>query len=85
MSKWRIHKENGKYIPQRKWLCFWIDIVLLHETYNKIKNKGYKFLITEQFDSYGDVSHWYRPEFETMEGAIYCIMNTVRRKKMTRR
>jgi hypothetical protein len=72
MTKWRIHKEKGRYIPQRKWFFFWLDIVLPSKIYHEIKDKGYKFFISEKFDSYGGHYYCYRPEFETMEGAIYC-------------
>ena len=72
MRKWRIHKENGRYIPQKKGLFFWIDIVLPNELFHSLKDDNYSFKRTEKFDSYGGYYYCYRPEFKTIEGAIYC-------------
>ncbi len=73
MRKWRIHRENGWYIPQRKWWFFWIDIVLPTELLNRLKDENYSFRCTEKFDSYGSNYYWYRPQFESIKDAVYCI------------
>lgn len=73
MSKWRIHKENGWYIPQKKWFFLWGDIVLPTEIIDVLKDNNYSFKCTEKFDSYGSHSYWYRPQFESINDAIYCI------------
>ena len=70
MNKWRIHRENGWYIPQRKWLFFWIDIVLPTELFYALKDKNYSFRCTEKFDC-GD-PYWYRPRFISLKDAVYC-------------
>lgn len=73
MRKWRIHKENGWYIPQKKWLFFWGDIVLPTELFYALKDENYSFRCTEKFDSYGNHNYWYRPRFMNLKDAIYCI------------
>ena len=72
MRKWRIHKENGKYIPQRKWLCFWIDISVSNELLETLKKSCYTFTVVRKYDSLGNFFYSYRPEFKVIEGAIYC-------------
>ena len=73
MSKWRIHKENGRYIPQKKWFFLYGDIVLPKELFHSLKDDNYSFKCTEKFDSYGNHYYLYRPEFKSIEDAIYCI------------
>jgi hypothetical protein len=70
MNKWRIHRENGWYIPQRKWLFFWIDIVLPTELFYTLKDENYSFRCTEKFDC--GVPYWYRPRFISLKDAVYC-------------
>ena len=73
MRKWRIHKENGWYIPQKKWLCFWGDIVIPTELFYALKDENYSFRCTEKFDSYGNNYYWHRPRFMNLKDAVYCI------------
>jgi hypothetical protein len=70
MNKWRIHRENGWYIPQQKWLFFWIDIVLPTELFYTLKDENYSFRCTKKFD--GGVPYWYRPRFISLKDAVYC-------------
>lgn len=72
MRKWRIHKENGKYIPQRKWLFFWIDIVVSSELFDTLMKSCYTFTTARKYDSSGIFFYSYRPEFNVIDGAIYC-------------
>lgn len=72
MRKWRIHKENGKYIPQRKWLFFWIDIVVSNELFDTLMKSCYTFTSARKYDYFGNHFYSYRPEFKTVDGAIYC-------------
>lgn len=73
MRKWRIHKENGWYIPQKKGFFFWDDIVIPTELFRLLKNDNYSFRSTEKYDSAGRKYYCYRPEFKSIEDAIYCI------------
>ena len=72
MNKWRIHKENGWYIPQKKWLFFWGDIVLPTELFYTLKDENYSFRCTEKFGA-GWISEYYRPRFMSLKDAVYCI------------
>lgn len=73
MNKWRIHRENGWYIPQRKWLFLYGDIVLPTELFYTLKHENYSFRCTEKFDSAGWLYYYYRPRFMNLKDAVYCI------------
>ena len=73
MNRWRIHKENGRYIPKKKWFFFWVNIYLPTEIFCTLKENNYSFKYTEEFNSYGGHFLWYKPEFESINDAIHCI------------
>ena len=73
MNKWRIHKENRRYIPQKKRFFFWEDIFIPTELFDGLKYENYSFKCTEKYDCAGWISEYYRPRFMSLKDAVYCI------------